>query len=422
MFESKRNLRILFVGIPLAIVGLAAVFILIYMRPIPPLAMPPQPVIMGTVQTRDITESREYVAVMEADHSVDLRARVSGFLVAKNFQDGDLVKKDQLLFQIEPDQYQALLATAEASVLSARAQFDRASLDFNRIKDLYDKKTSPKSDFDRAKADYEVAEAALKSARAGRTQAALNLGYASIKAPFDGRISDTPYSEGSLLGPESGVLATVVSLDPILATFGISEKVISQYQTEMKNKNLSAADWQVRLRLAPDVCYPEPGPLSYAAPTVDPRTDTIKFKAKFANADKLLRPGQIVTAIVERIKPDLRLVVPKEAVLTDTEGRFVYMVREVPADPEKPGSRPGLAAEPRRVTLEQGDPLDKDYIVKDGLEEGEQFILKGLMSGGATLRAGAPVQVATPDQGQGPAPGPGHDEKTEPAAKDGGQE
>jgi membrane fusion protein (multidrug efflux system) len=218
------------------------------------------------------------------------------------------------------------------------------------------------------------------------------------------------------LGPESGVLATVVSLDPILATFGISDKVISQYQIEMKNRELSVKDWQVRLRLAPDVCYPVPGPISYVAPMVDPQTDTIKFKAKFANADKILRPGQIVTAVVERIRPDRRVVVPKEAVLTDTEGRFVYMVKETPADPEEPESKPGLAAEPRRVALEEGDPLDKEYIIRDGLAEGDQVSLKGLMSGGATLRAGAPVRVVTPPEESREAPA------AQPAAADGGQD
>ena len=405
---SKSTLTALYIIIPVAIVAVTLGFIFLGGQKPPQMAMPPQPVILDTVEARDITESREYVAVMEADNIVELRARVSGFLVAKNFEDGDLVRKGQVLFQIEPDQYQALLETAEANVLSAQAQLDRATLDFNRITDLYHKNTSPKSDYDSSKAAFEVAQAALMSAQASRTQARLNLDYASIKAPFDGRVSDTPYYVGSLLGPESGVLATVVSVDPILATFGISDKVITTAQRANISNPSTIKDWQVRLRIGPDYYYDQIGTFSYIAPTVDPQTDTIKFKAKFENPQKFLRPGQIVTAVVERVHPQRKLVAPKEAVLTDTDGNFVYVPKEAPADPKVPGSQPGLVADMRRVTISGGE-LEKDYIIDSGLKEGEKIIRKGLMSGGATLRPGAPIQIAPP-QGQtpsGPAQGEG---------------
>ncbi|MDR1043789.1 MAG: efflux RND transporter periplasmic adaptor subunit [Candidatus Adiutrix sp.] len=394
---SNTKLMPLFVGIPAFIVLVAVIFIVAGRREAPHLTMPPQKVVLGTVEARDITDTLEYVAVMEADNMVDLRARVAGFLVAKNFEDGDLVRDRQVLFQIEPDQYQALVDNAEGNVLSAQAHLDLATLDFNRISDLYRKNTSPKSDFDKAKADYEMAQAALMSAKATLAQSRLNLGYASIKAPFDGQASDTPYSEGSLLGPDSGVLATVVSVDPILATFGISDKIITAAHKENLAQDQTLSDWQVRLRLGPDNYYPEPGQFSYVSPTVDPKTDTVKFKAKFKNPDKILRPGQIVTAVMERTNSERRLVVPKEAVLTDPDGNYMLMPKETPADPKVPGSRPGLVAEARRITLESGDALDKEYIVKDGLSEGEKFILKGLMSAGAMLRPGAAITVAEPE-------------------------
>lgn len=391
---TEKRLKILFVVIPAAVVLLAVIFIVAGRKTPPPVVMPAQQVILTEVESREITESREYVAVMEADEIVDLRARVSGFLISKPFKEGDLVEAGQLLFQIEPDQYQATLDTAEASVLSAQAQFDRASLDFNRISDLYRKNTSTKSDYDRAKADYETSLAALMSANASQTQARLNLQYASIRAPFAGLISDTPYSVGSLLSLESGVLAQVVSVDPILVTFGISDKVITDAQRKDLGKKHSINDWQVRLRLGPDNYYSGIGKFSYIAPIVDPQTDTVKFKAKFDNPDKLLRPGQIVTVVVERTDPEKRLVLPKEAVLTDPDGNYVLMPREAAADPAKPGSQPGLVAEMRRIVLEDGDILDKDYIIKDGLAEGDKVITKGLMAGGATLRANSPISIA----------------------------
>jgi len=402
---SKSTLTALYILIPLVIVGLTVGFIFWGRQKPPQMAMPPQPVVLETVAARDITDSAEYVAVMESDNIVELKARVSGFLVAKNFEDGDMVAKGQVLFQIEPDQYQALLDSAEASVLSAQAQLDRATLDFTRITDLYRKNTSPKSDYDSSKAAYEVAQAAVMSAEAARAQAKLNLDYASIKAPFDGRISDTPYYVGSLLGPESGVLATVVSVDPILATFGVSDRVITAARRDNISNPSTVNDWQVRLRIGPDHWYDQIGAFAYIAPMVDPQTDTVKFKAKFKNADKYLRPGQIVTAVVERVRPQRRIVAPKEAVLTDTDGNFVYVPKEVPADPKVPGSQAGLVADMRRVTISGGE-LEKDYIIDEGLQEGEKIIRQGLMSGGATLRPGAAIQIASPD-GQGRAPGAG---------------
>ncbi len=385
---APANMKPLFVIIPLAIVALAAVFILLgFLRGAPQMAMPPQMVVLGEVVTRDINTSMEYVAQLEADKSVDLLARVSGFLQTKNFADGDTVKKGQLLFQIEPDQYQALADTAEAAVISAQAQVDKATLDFNRITDLYNKRTSPKSDYDSSKADYEVAKAALMSAQATLTEAKLNLGYASIRAPFDGRISDTPFSEGSLLGPDSGVLATVVSLDPIQVTFGVSDKFISAMRGQGLNQ-ANAKDWQVRLRLSDGSVYEKTGQLSYVAPLVNPQTDTVRFKAKFENPGGLLSPNQIVTAILEKVHPATRLMVPKEAVLTDTDGNYVLSPKE--EDDDQGGRR--LTAEMKRVTLD--GELDKDYIIKEGLAEGDKFILKGLLANGATLTPGAAIQIA----------------------------
>ena len=381
-----------FVLIPAGIVALALVTILAGRRQPPPFNMPPQTVVLGEVRAMSLAESSEFVAQMEADLSVDLKARVSGFLRRRNFSAGDPVVKDQVLFQIEPDQYQALLDMAQAEVISAQAQYDRATLDFNRIRDLFQKNTSTKSDFDTAKAVFEVAEAQVLIARARQIQAQLNLDYATIRAPFTGRISDTPYSEGSLLGPESGILATVVSTDPILAVFGLSSRLLTA--SGILGETSGPGDWQVRLRLAPETFYPQIGRLAYMAPTVDPQTDTVKFKASFNNPEGLLRPGQIVTAILESARPRIRLAVPKEAVLTDAEGQYVLAPRQ---DPETGG----WTTERRPVALER-DETDRDYFVKEGLAAGDKIVVKGLMSGGATLRPGAPVSPAPPEGGAEP--------------------
>lgn len=400
MINSGKKQTILNILIPVMVVVLALIAVVAFEKRPEPQAMRPQPTVLGKVELREISKTWEYVAQMEADHIVDLKARVEGFLVAKNFSDGDMVWTGQVMFQIEPDQYQALLEEAEADVLSAQAQLDRATLDFNRITDLYNKKTSPKSDYDSTKATFEVAQASLMSAKASLAKARLNLDYAAIKAPFDGQISDTPYSVGSLLGPESGVLATVVSVDPILVTFGISDRIMTSTMNEEMGKQGQLSDWQVRLRLGPDLYYGQPGAFSYVAPMVDRQTDTIKFKAKFDNPDKVLRPGQIVTAVVERKKPERKLIIPKEAVLTDKDGNYVFVPKEVPGNADVPGSKPGQVAEMRRVKVEESG-LDKEYVVTEGLSDGDVFILKGLMSGGATLMPGAAIEIMAPDLASG---------------------
>ncbi|MDR2725282.1 MAG: efflux RND transporter periplasmic adaptor subunit [Candidatus Adiutrix sp.] len=385
-----------FALIPVGIIVLALVTILAGRRQPPPFSLPPQTVVLGEVRALTLAESSEFVAQMEADLSVDLKARVSGFLRRQNFSAGDLVEKDQVLFQIEPDQYQALVDMAKAEMISAQAQYDRATLDFTRIRDLFQKNTSTKSDFDTAKAAFEVAEAQILIARARQTQAQLNLDYATIRAPFTGRISDTPYSEGSLLGPESGVLATVVSTDPILVVFGLSSRLVTA--AGILGEAPNPDDWRVRLRLGPETYYPQAGRVTYIAPTVDVLTDTVKLKASFNNPEGLLRPGQIITAILESAQPRPRLAVPKEAVLTDAEGQYVLAPLEIP-------EAGGWTTERRPVALER-DETDRDYFIKEGLTAGDRIVVKGLMSGGATLRPGAPVRPAPPEEGEGPkAPG-----------------
>ncbi|MDR2934700.1 MAG: efflux RND transporter periplasmic adaptor subunit [Candidatus Adiutrix sp.] len=388
---------IYFVLMPLGIFLLALAAILAGRRQPPHFIMPPQEVVLGEVRPRHFSDSSEFAAQMEADPRVDLKARVSGFLRRQNFSAGDLVKKDQVLFQIEPDQYQALLDMAQAEVLSAQAQYDRAKRDFDRIQDLYRKNTSTKSDFDTAKAAFEVAEAQVMSARARQAQARLNLDYATIRAPFDGRISDTPYSEGSLLGPESGVLATVVATDPILVVFGLSSRLLTAAGSPSETDYFK--EWQVSLKLPQGTDYPQPGRLVYISPTVDAQTDTVKFKASFANPEGLLRHGQIVTAILESVRPRYRLAIPKAAVVTEAEGRYVLVPRK---DPESDA----WSAEKRPVVLDQAE-TDLEYFVKDGLKAGDHILVKGLMSGGSALRPGAPIRPAPPESpGGGPVPGP----------------
>jgi len=185
----------------------------------------------------------------------------------------------------------------------------------------------------------------------------------------------------------------VVSTDPILVVFGLSSRLMDAAGGPGGDPELD--NWQARLRLAPETYYTQIGRLVYMSPMVDVQTDTVKFKASFTNPEGLLRPGQIVIAVLERARPRLKLAVPKGAVLTDAEGFYVLAPVE---DPESGG----WSAERRPVVLERGE-TDLDYFIKEGLAVGDKILVKGLMSGGSTLQAGAPVRLVPPEEGGGPA-------------------
>jgi membrane fusion protein (multidrug efflux system) len=370
----------------------------------PPVPPSPQKVVLVEAVETEAFSTYEIIGVLEADQKVDLMARVTGFLVGLQFEEGDAVKAGQVLFNIEPDQYLAAQASAEAALLSAKADFTKAELDFNRAKDLYLKRASPKSDFDAAQAALDVARAKVMTAEASLSQAKLNLGYAEIKAPFDGHVSDTPFSEGSLLSPESGALATVVSQDPVLVNFGVSDKYMAA--TRLGDGPLPGQrldNLEVRLKINGSTPYPEPGELVYVAPLVDRATDTIKMKARFANPQGILSPNQSVTVSLTAKTPPKALLVPKSAVMTSSQGSFVFQAVMGKAAGAPEGSPEFLQA--KVAYLKLGREYDNGYEVLEGLKAGDKVVGLGLMSSGSMLREGAPVEIMdeTPQPQAGPA-------------------
>jgi membrane fusion protein (multidrug efflux system) len=416
MSASSAIKKWIFVLIPLIIVGLAAVVIgLGFLRTTPQMAPPPQRVRVEEIKTVSATSILKAVALVEASESVDLKARVSGFLIGKDFVEGGEVKAGQILFRIEPDQYQAAVISAEANVTSAKAQLDKATLDFNRAKDLYNKRSSPKSDFDNAQASLDVATAAHQAAMASLSQAKLNLDYATIKSPFDGYISDTPFSVGSIVGPESGALATVVAKDPVEVSFGLSDKVMSGVRLGNERSGLPGSrieNVRPRLLLGSDTYYDTDGEFTYVAPQVDRHTDTVRFKVRFKNPKDILAPGQSVVVSLEPIEPRQVLMLPKSALMTAGGSSFVY----VPTPVENGGE--GLVASMRPVTV--GSEFPEGFEILSGLSAGEKVIIEGLMSQGARLRPGAPVAIVEPTDDSGaPQGGPAPDGEAAPSAGQG---
>jgi membrane fusion protein (multidrug efflux system) len=381
--------KYVFIIIPGAIVILAALVIgKDLLTPRATVPRMPANVTLFEVKETEVKNSWEVTGVLEASSKVELVARVSGFLEKKSFLPGKPVTKGTELFLIEPRQYEAALDAAKGNYQAALAQQTQAKLSFDRTSDLYAKRSSPKSDYDNAKAALDTADAAVLSTGALLKQAELNLEYARIIAPFDGLVTDSSYSEGAYVGPSSGVLATIVSSDPVEVSFGIPDRLMADLRFGSKDSPLPRGRTDsliAKVKINGQFIYDTPGTVSYVSPLVDRGTSTIMVKTVFSNPEGLLVPGESASVILEDSLPRKTFLIPKNAILqSSTVGSFVYV-----ASPAKEGE--GLVAEIRPIKIGLEFPQGIESL--EGLSPGDRIIEIGLMSGGAMLRPGSPINV-----------------------------
>jgi membrane fusion protein (multidrug efflux system) len=222
----------------------------------------------------------------------------------------------------------------------------------------------PQSTLDQRTADEEAAQASVMEAQAALDQAEINLGYTEIRSPIDGRIGLAIFTEGNLVQPSSGKLATIVSQDPIYVTFQVSQRNLLDYYRRRAEDPAKNTHVNIRIKLPNGTIYPHAGLSDFLDVQVDPTTDTVTVRATVSNPDGLLIPGGVVGVTVERGAPKSALTIPQAAVLLDQAGRYVLVV-----DAAK-------KVEQRRVTtgVEQG----RNVVVTDGLKEGEQVIVEGI--------------------------------------------
>lgn len=360
-----------------------------------PPAMPPTAVLVAPVVKAEVRSQVEHVGRVVAVDTVDLRARVEGFLTERAFREGEDVAAGTLLFQIERAPYQTAVDTAAARVVEAKAEVARTRKDHDRARQLFGNGNVSQKTLDQALADRDRAAATLDAREAELRKAGLDLGYTRIVAPFAGRIGRSTYSVGNLVGPGSEVLATLVKLDPIHVVFNVSERAYLDYlqRSEQAPRGGKAALPSVpRLTLANGFAYPQPGRFDFVDNRVDPTTGTIAVRAVFANPDRLLVPGLYVGVVVEAAEARPTLLVPQAAVQEDQGGRFVLVVAA------------GNTAEVRRV--ETGDRVGLNWAITAGLSEGEQVIYEGIQK----VRPGAPLAPTlrlptAPTAGGRPPPG-----------------
>ena len=338
-------------------------------------AQPPAPAVGVRVATmKGVSQSFEFVGRIKATDKVEIRARVEGFLQKVLFKEGQDVKAGDLLYQIEKVQFQAAVDQAKANVAVAEAELTRAKLEYDRALDLSKRQFSPQSQVDQNKAALDTAAGRLMQLKAALTQAEVNLDYTDIRAPIDGRIGRTTHTVGNLVNPATGVLATIVSQDPIYVLFPVSVRDLEAIREARRKDGGGMAKIDIRVRLPSGQEYPHPGVWNLTDPQVDPQTDTLIMRATIPNPERTLTDGQFVTAIIRERQEAPRLVVPQAALQVDQSGYYVLVVN----DQDK--------VEQRRV--QTGPQLGTDVVVTSGVKEGEKVIVDGIQK----VRPGQVVQ------------------------------
>ena len=297
----------------------------------PPAPQPRQAVV---AQPKPVKATRYLyeTGVAKAVNRVDLVARVSGFLKSIDYKDGAEVKEGQRLFLIEPELYQAQVTQAEASLGQSDAALETAQRALDRQRQLLKTNTTPEVNVDNARNTFESSKGQRAAADASLVQARLNLGYASVTAPFDGFVTEHQADVGALVG-SGGVttLATIVQLDPIHVTFTVSDADLLRIRKQARARGLTRKDLAsipIEIATKGDEGFPIKGRLDYASPETSSDTGTLTVRAVIDNADRALLPGLFVRVRVPVEIVEDAVLVPPSAVGTDQEGRYVLVVNQ----------------------------------------------------------------------------------------------
>ena len=341
-------------------------------------APPAIPVTVAVVEPRDVTSWQEFSGRLEAIDRVEIRPRVAGAIQSVHFREGALVKQGDLLVTIDPAPYEAAVAQAQAQVGAAKATLNLTKVEVDRGQKLFDNKTISQSDMDTRASNYAAAEANLKAAQATLQTAQLNLDYTQVRAPIAGRVGKIAVTVGNLVaaGASSSVLTTLVSVDPIYASFSANEQTVTQALAELPATGGAVPPVEqipVQIGTASDNGTPIKGKLQLIDNEVDAASGTVSVRAVFDNPGGRLIPGQFVRVRMGQPKAENKIVIDDRAVGTDQDKKFVFVV-----DGENKVNY-------RQVQL--GSVVDGQRVIENGLKAGEKIVVNGLQR----IRPGAVV-------------------------------
>ncbi|MDI7862085.1 efflux RND transporter periplasmic adaptor subunit [Rhizobiaceae bacterium n13] len=347
-------------------------------------APPPAQVTVAEITPREVTTWEEFSGRLEAIDRVQVRSRVAGAIQSVHFREGALVKEGDLLVTIDPASFEAAVARAEGEVASAQARLELAGTELDRGRKLSDNRTISQSDLDQRRSAYNEAQAALSSAKAALKTATLDLGYTQVRAPISGRVGRLEITVGNLVaaGSASPALTTLVSVDPIYASFNATEATVSRALRELPSRDGSPEVDRIPVEIGTvnDEGTPIKGKLQLIDNEVDAASGTVRVRAIFDNPGGRLLPGQFVRVRMGQPSPEKRLLVSERAIGTDLDKKFVFVV-----DADNTVAY-------RQVHL--GAAIDGMRIVEDGLNAGDRIVVNGLQR----IRSGAVVDPTVEDK------------------------
>lgn len=343
-----------------------------------PPTMPPMPVTLLNMQATSVPIQVEAVAQTEGAKEVEIRPRVGGIILKKMFEEGAEIKAGQPMFLIDPVPYQMKVTQARAQLAQQSARVQQTKREADRLKTLLATKSISQREYDNAVSDYAMADASVQEYRAMLREAELNVSYAKVKAPESGMAGRFLYSEGALVNANTSLLTTIVQTTPIWVRFSLSDSELAQLGGMLTSETVEGID----LILPDGTKYPETGTLNFSASNIDPTLGTQQLRAEFKNADKKLIPGQFVRVRVTTGSNEGVFLVPQSAVLSNEQGKFVFVAEADSDDKVVAAVRP----------VQTGSWHGQDWVVLGGLMPGDQVIIDNLIK----VRPGAPVAPKDP--------------------------
>jgi membrane fusion protein, multidrug efflux system len=351
----------------------ATAFICALASPAYPQQSPPAtPVGTVVAEKQPISQTRDFVGRIEAINRVEIRARVKGYLDAVLFKEGDVIKEGAPLYRIEKGLFEAAVGQAQGALETSKAQHELAEKNRKRQEELFAKNVSAGKALDEAVSAEGEAKGAIMTNEANLQTAQINLGYTDIVAPITGKVGRTSLTKGNVVGPESGVLTTMVSQDPMYVTFPVSQR---EFLRVTNDRPRDVQGIKVRIRFSDGTVYDREGEINFVDVTVDRTTDTVTVRATIPNPGGQLIDSQLVRVQLEAGTPEEKLVIPQAALIADQQGVYVFVVEDGKAVIKrvKPGGESGT-----------------NVVIDSGLAAGAQVIVEGLQG----VRAGAAVRAS----------------------------
>jgi RND family efflux transporter MFP subunit len=363
---------------------------------------PPPQVTVSRPLEKPVTDYLELTGNTQAVDQVELQARIEGFLTSIHFKDGDFVRKGDLLFIIEQQQYQAKVQEAEGRLAAAEALLMRAQEEYDRQLYLFKENATAKSEVERWKAQRDAAQASVEEAKGNLELARINLGYTRVTAPFDGRMDRHLVDPGNLVGAGKPTpLAYLTRMDPIYAYFSVNERDLIRIMKQRRGEGKATTQptLPVYLGIAGEEGYPHEGRFDFASSTVDPNTGTLLLRGIFSNPRIGAAPPRLLAGMFARIRipvdvRDRALLVSERALGADQSGRYLLVVNDQSVVEQRP--------------VKVGALIEGMRVIEDGLKGDEWVVVDGLQR----ARPGAKI---TPVQQQAAAPASAPSSGSEPA-------